>query len=144
GKIPGRLFAFNPTTGVWTTITSGRNLSLTEGIRTFHVSAVSSSSHPYNPGTSNQRFIEQVYFDLLRRPADSVGLTAWTGLLDKGLSRTQVVAAIQSSSEYHALVVGDLYQLVLQRPVDPSGDRKSTRLNSSHRTISYAVFCLKK
>src|SRR5207248_8811852 len=24
------------------------------------------------------------------------------------------------------------------------GDRKSKRLNSSHRTISYAVFCLKK
>src|SRR3712207_6990564 len=29
---------------------------------------------------------------------------------------------------------------------DPSGDqdRKSTRLNSSHANISYAVFCLKK
>src|ERR1017187_2571000 len=26
----------------------------------------------------------------------------------------------------------------------PSRDRKSTRLNSSHRCISYAVFCLKK
>src|SRR3972149_5286419 len=26
----------------------------------------------------------------------------------------------------------------------PSGDRKSTRLNSSHSQISYAVFCLKK
>src|SRR5256885_13266236 len=26
----------------------------------------------------------------------------------------------------------------------PSGDRKSTRLNSSHLVISYAVFCLKK
>src|SRR5690242_21767477 len=25
-----------------------------------------------------------------------------------------------------------------------SGDRKSTRLNSSHMSISYAVFCLKK
>src|SRR5689334_23486859 len=25
-----------------------------------------------------------------------------------------------------------------------SGDRKSTRLNSSHSSISYAVFCLKK
>src|SRR5437879_8750707 len=25
-----------------------------------------------------------------------------------------------------------------------SGDRKSTRLNSSHRCISYAVFCLEK
>src|SRR2546430_4316870 len=30
-------------------------------------------------------------------------------------------------------------------PVTPSGgDRKSTRLNSSHSQISYAVFCLKK
>src|SRR3712207_8042248 len=27
---------------------------------------------------------------------------------------------------------------------DPAGDRKSTRLNSSHANISYAVFCLKK
>src|SRR5690348_17575953 len=27
---------------------------------------------------------------------------------------------------------------------DPRGDRKSTRLNSSHPSISYAVFCLKK
>src|SRR2546427_12766200 len=26
----------------------------------------------------------------------------------------------------------------------PHGDRKSTRLNSSHSQISYAVFCLKK
>src|SRR5215204_3273927 len=26
----------------------------------------------------------------------------------------------------------------------PVGDRKSTRLNSSHTVISYAVFCLKK
>src|SRR5574338_1231002 len=26
----------------------------------------------------------------------------------------------------------------------PLGDRKSTRLNSSHHGISYAVFCLKK
>src|SRR5207248_3587854 len=30
------------------------------------------------------------------------------------------------------------------RPADHLQDRKSTRLNSSHRTISYAVFCLKK
>src|SRR5690348_17955541 len=30
------------------------------------------------------------------------------------------------------------------RGSDPDGDRKSTRLNSSHPSISYAVFCLKK
>src|SRR3712207_8399521 len=29
-------------------------------------------------------------------------------------------------------------------PVGMVGDRKSTRLNSSHANISYAVFCLKK
>src|SRR2546426_7447204 len=28
--------------------------------------------------------------------------------------------------------------------LDDAGDRKSTRLNSSHLVISYAVFCLKK
>src|SRR5437763_13348904 len=28
--------------------------------------------------------------------------------------------------------------------VEANADRKSTRLNSSHRCISYAVFCLKK
>src|SRR3712207_7647619 len=35
---------------------------------------------------------------------------------------------------------------VLNREVEglPSPDRKSTRLNSSHANISYAVFCLKK
>src|SRR3712207_6944587 len=31
-----------------------------------------------------------------------------------------------------------------QRLVDGVVDRKSTRLNSSHANISYAVFCLKK
>src|ERR1022692_5193799 len=31
-----------------------------------------------------------------------------------------------------------------RRPEHQTGDRKSTRLNSSHLVISYAVFCLKK
>src|SRR3712207_8531032 len=35
--------------------------------------------------------------------------------------------------------------VALQRGnLNPSRDRKSTRLNSSHANISYAVFCLKK
>src|SRR5256886_8955699 len=32
----------------------------------------------------------------------------------------------------------------INRPAAPGEDRKSTRLNSSHSQISYAVFCLKK
>src|SRR5438552_7350763 len=34
-------------------------------------------------------------------------------------------------------------ELAVSSPV-PDEDRKSTRLNSSHQIISYAVFCLKK
>src|SRR5690625_6716692 len=43
---------------------------------------------------------------------------------------------------------GNLQQLVWKETIDHlysflQGDRKSTRLNSSHVAISYAVFCLK-
>src|SRR5437867_7343967 len=39
----------------------------------------------------------------------------------------------------------DLPDSGIRFPQNPcSRDRKSTRLNSSHRTTSYAVFCLKK
>src|SRR5437867_11827807 len=34
--------------------------------------------------------------------------------------------------------------VVIDEDKPQGSDRKSTRLNSSHRTISYAVFCLKK
>src|SRR5437762_8608687 len=41
-----------------------------------------------------------------------------------------------------------LPEFLARHPLAPEssgqGDRKSTRLNSSHRCISYAVFCLKK
>src|SRR2546430_3604949 len=33
---------------------------------------------------------------------------------------------------------------VVEELLDLDGDRESTRLNSSHSQISYAVFCLKK
>src|SRR5207248_4060437 len=48
-----------------------------------------------------------------------------------------------------AVVGAQLALLLLAAPAAAAGsvcleDRKSTRLNSSHRTTSYAVFCLKK
>src|SRR5258708_10897027 len=38
----------------------------------------------------------------------------------------------------------DWYGYLVRRLAPGSRDRKSTRLNSSHQIISYAVFCLKK
>src|SRR3712207_7746004 len=49
------------------------------------------------------------------------------GMLSRPLVYTALTRAQQHLSVVHA-----------------SGDRKSTRLNSSHANISYAVFCLKK
>src|SRR5256885_11690641 len=57
------------------------------------------------------------------------------------------VAGIELQGQRH-LAAGDRKRVEdraidLQREAD-RGDRKSTRLNSSHLVISYAVFCLKK
>src|SRR2546430_11129338 len=41
-----------------------------------------------------------------------------------------------------AYVIGSILDAAVA--MGDSGDRKSTRLNSSHSQISYAVFCLKK
>src|SRR3712207_7862967 len=38
----------------------------------------------------------------------------------------------------------DRHDRLAQRDYHDQGDRKSTRLNSSHANISYAVFCLTK
>src|SRR5256885_12957548 len=46
------------------------------------------------------------------------------------------VATKSGSNEWH----GSAYELLRNNKID----RKSTRLNSSHLVISYAVFCLKK
>src|SRR5689334_23930365 len=68
----------------------------------------------------------------LRRTADRVTLDD----VDLGVARVGGPAvgelARQSADRQQALA-GEL-----------AGDRKSTRLNSSHSSISYAVFCLKK
>src|SRR2546430_12137045 len=49
----------------------------------------------------------------------------------------QVVPALEVLRQHRPLRVGDVDDAV-------GPDRKSTRLNSSHSQISYAVFCLKK
>src|SRR2546426_9061627 len=45
---------------------------------------------------------------------------------------------------FYALELGRALRTRGDPDVDGFGDRKSTRLNSSHLVISYAVFCLKK
>jgi hypothetical protein len=74
-------------------------------------------------GTANQRFITEVYRDLLHRQTDAGGLAFWSGLLDQGISRSQVVFAIEScpTLEYRHIQVENTYRALLQRPADPQG-----------------------
>ncbi|HLJ97929.1 MAG TPA: DUF4214 domain-containing protein [Gemmataceae bacterium] len=76
---------------------------------------------PNVTGTSDERFVAQVYFDLLYRPVDPSGLATWTVALSKGVSRMQVVQAIENSPEFRTVVVQDLYNRLLHRPADPGG-----------------------
>ena len=72
-------------------------------------------------GSPNQRFVAQLYLDLLNRPVDQSGLQTWSNLLDKGQSRFQVIRLIQSSPEYRGLQVRQLSQEILGREADAAG-----------------------
>src|SRR5690242_21419244 len=86
------------------------------------------------------------FFLMIRRPPRST-LFPYTTLF------RSVAAGELDELVHEAAVVGVLLGLVAVVLVagdglhrgEPRGlDRKSTRLNSSHMSISYAVFCLKK
>src|SRR3712207_7793724 len=67
----------------------------------------------------------------------------WSGKLEAG-----VLSGKEATGAVHRLIAlgADARALpYLKRFArERKGDRKSTRLNSSHANISYAVFCLKK
>jgi hypothetical protein len=71
--------------------------------------------------TANQNFVNNLYEELLSRPADTMGLGYYSGQLDKGVGRDQIVAQIMGGDEYHADVVQQLYQMYLHRDADPNG-----------------------
>src|SRR2546430_16888681 len=75
------------------------------------------------------------FFLMIRRPPRST-LFPYTTLF-----RSMVIGAHLVESRPRAL---GIHRQVLEAGHAIRRDRKSTRLNSSHSQISYAVFCLKK
>src|SRR5687768_17816371 len=86
---------------------------------------------------------------MIRRPPRST-LFPYTTLSDLVQTASEVGTLTRSGSEGLRFDPRSRFGLVWQpraggeRRVRTTGDRKSTRLNSSHGYISYAVFCLKK
>src|SRR5256885_12155617 len=86
-----------------------------------------------------------VFFLMIRRPPRST-LFPYTTLFrseaEVGIGVEQHLRDGGARAGPHLRVEGT--QVVLRRARLRMQDRKSTRLNSSHLVISYAVFCLKK
>src|SRR5258708_18810500 len=80
------------------------------------------------------------FFLMIRRPPRST-LFPYTTLF-----RSQRQARIRGQARLDPCHLGDAELVIvrLQVAIVQERDRKSTRLNSSHQIISYAVFCLKK
>src|SRR5436189_4022608 len=70
--------------------------------------------------------------------------TATAGFYTLSLHDALPISRAARRSADHRLVAADDLTVLTDRRRQRAGDRKSTRLNSSHRCISYAVFCLKK
>src|SRR3712207_6920879 len=86
---------------------------------------------------------------MIRRPPRST-LFPYTTLFRSemhGTRREDDYAWLEDTTDAAALAylqAERAYHDATMTPLAPLRDRKSTRLNSSHANISYAVFCLKK
>src|SRR2546430_10559381 len=81
---------------------------------------------------------------MIRRPPRST-LFPYTTLFRSGLPPIRVAVNISPPELRQRNIAGEILEAIGDLAGDPAwGDRKSTRLNSSHSQISYAVFCLKK
>src|SRR3712207_8324907 len=83
---------------------------------------------------------------MIRRPPRST-LFPYTTLFrsfDKKVAEAREEAEMSIREEFAARYEHDKSNLVKAMDLMLTEDRKSTRLNSSHANISYAVFCLKK
>jgi sugar lactone lactonase YvrE len=70
---------------------------------------------------AEQAFVQALYRDLLDREAETQGLVAWTGMLQGGGTRLQVVQGIWNSPEHRGLEVDQFYATYLHRAGDASG-----------------------
>src|SRR5947209_14289234 len=75
--------------------------------------------------------LAQAYLDIFNQPEEKQYVNA--SLMDAYINAGRTAEAMKMGTDW-----------LQQHPDDIPTDRKSTRLNSSHANISYAVFCLKK
>src|SRR3712207_9338998 len=89
------------------------------------------------------QFCSIFFFLMIRRPPRST-LFPYTTLFRSQLHRGDADGLAHLEQGGQVPGGGDIVRHQPEPERRRGGDRKSTRLNSSHANISYAVFCLKK
>src|SRR6266850_421390 len=111
--------------------------------------AVIAHPHPQFGGTLDNKVVQT-----LARAFVDLGYEAWRpnfrgvgqseGRYDEGRGEVEDLAAVVAQiADQEIVLAGFSFGAAMQAKL-AARDRKSTRLNSSHLVISYAVFCLKK
>src|SRR5207248_9628077 len=131
----------------------GGNVTLPEGPGREIVQAQCASCHGLNlitnSGYARDEWIS-LFTTMVALPQDQVGAVA--DYLAKNFPEKPRPRAVIIPGPVNVNIRAWIVPSLGSRPHDPlvtipgleRSDRKSTRLNSSHRTTSYAVFCLKK
>src|SRR5262245_64565464 len=100
---------------------------------------------------TNRSFLKEIDFSprelrFLLQLSEALKTAKYAGTETKRLAGREIALIFEKTSTRtrSAFEVAAYDQGAHVTYLDPSGDRKSTRLNSSHLGISYAVFCSKK
>ena len=86
-------------------------------------------------GTPNTRWVNEVYGDLLHRPAEPAALMYWGNQLAAGEGRSLVVFSIEATAEYCGDEVNQIYEHYLHRAADPGALSFGTSFLAGGHTV---------
>jgi uncharacterized protein (TIGR03118 family) len=90
-------------------------------------------------GNPTTRWVNEVYGDLLHRPADMGALNYWSGQVSAGVTRSQVVAAIEASEEYRSDEVQAVFEAYLRRAAEPAALSFGTGYLADHTLEQFKI-----
>ena len=81
----------------------------------FRAQLFGSNEYFTKAGSTNAKYVDKVYLDVLGRLPDPSGRAYWTGKLDGGADRGSVALQFINSSEFRRFVVDDQFLRFLDR-----------------------------
>lgn len=93
-------------------------------------------------GNTTQRYVDQVYRDLLNRDAEAQAQTYWTTALNNGLTRLQFADTVAASPEYRSREIQNIFSRYLGRSADPASLTSFSQFMAQGGTLESATAIL--